>query len=160
MLHEAGYVLQCHNNRAHAVFYGEIGASLAILEAGYTIDSFLTRYQGVDWRDEANWQCNKAVSPIGKRTFDGVTLPAYEAVFPKVKGSLLESGVPSHYDAWKLSQWMSLPVRSLAAFAVAAALLHDRHGVVNMTPARLAHRVSERVAGSRDVLRCRLQTGT
>ena len=30
---------------------------------------------------------------------------------PKLKGSLLESGVPSHFEALKLSQWMDAPVR-------------------------------------------------
>ena len=110
MLRDAGYVLQCHDSRGHAVYFGEIGASLAILEAGFSIDSFLHRYQGVDWTDETSWQCNEALSPIGKRTFDGVTASAFELVFPKVKGSLLESGVPSHFEAARLSQWLSLPV--------------------------------------------------
>lgn len=81
-----------------------------MFEAGYTIDSFLTRYQEVDWRAEDNWECNKALSPIGKRTFDGVTLSAFEAVFPKLKGSLLESGLPSHFEALKMSQWLSMQV--------------------------------------------------
>lgn len=26
--------------------------------AGYTLDSLMLRYQGVDWRDRANWACN------------------------------------------------------------------------------------------------------
>lgn len=110
MLKDSGYVLRCHNDRFEAVYYGEIGASLAMFEAGYTIDSFLTRYQEVDWRVEDNWECNKALSPIGKRTFDGVTLSAFEAVFPKLKGSLLESGLPSHFEALKMSQWLSMQV--------------------------------------------------
>jgi hypothetical protein len=111
ILRASGEVLMCHENRAHAVYYGEIGASLAILKAGYSIDSFLTRYQHVDWRDNSTWGCNQAVSPIGKRTLDGVTASPLELVFPKLKGSLLESGLPSHFEAWKLSQWISLPVR-------------------------------------------------
>jgi hypothetical protein len=104
--------MTCHGNRALAIFYGEIGASLAILEAGYNIDSFLWRYQGIDWRESHNWQCNAALSPIGKRTLDGITAPTHELVFPKLKGSLLESGVPSHFEVYKLSQWIALPVRS------------------------------------------------
>jgi hypothetical protein len=110
VLRKAGHVLQCHVNRDHAIFYGEIGASLAVLEAGYLIDSFQTRYQDVDWLDYSSWQCNDAVSPIGKRTFDGVTSSPFELVFPKLKGSLLESGIPSHFEAQKLSSWLDLPV--------------------------------------------------
>lgn len=78
-----------------------------MFEAGYTIDSFLTRYQGVDWRNQDNWECNHALSPIGKRTFDGVTVSALEAVFPKLKGSLLESGLHSHFEALRMSEWIS-----------------------------------------------------
>ena len=120
MLRASGYVLECHRSRGHAVYFGEIGASLALLEAGYTIDSFLHRYQDVDWRDEASWQCNDALSPIGKRTFDGVTVSPFELVFPKLKGSLLESGVPSHFEVQRMSEWLSKPVRSsTSSFATA-----------------------------------------
>lgn len=107
MLKSSGYVLRCHKDRFEAVYFGEIGASLAMFEAGYTIDSFLTRYQGVDWRNQDNWECNHALSPIGKRTFDGVTVSALEAVFPKLKGSLLESGLHSHFEALRMSEWIS-----------------------------------------------------
>lgn len=111
VLKDAGYVLRCHKNRFEAVYFGEIGASLAILNAGYNIDSFLVRYRDVNWREQSNWQCNKALSPLGKRTFDGVTVSALEMVFPKLKGSLLESGIPSHFEALKMSQWLMSPVR-------------------------------------------------
>lgn len=36
----------------------ELGASAAILRAGYNLDSMMVRYQGVDWRNEDNWGCN------------------------------------------------------------------------------------------------------
>jgi hypothetical protein len=104
--------LKCHDDRPAAVFFGEIGASLAVLEAGYTIDSFQMRYQGVDWKDKTNWECNHAVTPIGKRTFDGVTTSAFELVFPKLKGSLLQSGLPSHFEAHKTSEWLTSKVRA------------------------------------------------
>lgn len=40
------------------IWHGELGSSLAILNAGHTIDSLMMRYQGVDWTDKANWACN------------------------------------------------------------------------------------------------------
>ena len=40
--------------------HAEVGASSAILDAGYNLDSLLLRYQGVDWRDRATWGCNGA----------------------------------------------------------------------------------------------------
>lgn len=40
------------------IYYGELGSSLELLEAGYSIDCLMTRYQGVDWSDKNNWGCN------------------------------------------------------------------------------------------------------
>ena len=40
---DEGHVLQCHQNRSEAIYYGELGSSLAILHAGYNIDSFQSR---------------------------------------------------------------------------------------------------------------------
>ena len=36
-------VMQCHRDRWDAVFFGELGSSMAILNAGFNIDSFVTR---------------------------------------------------------------------------------------------------------------------
>ena len=38
-------VLKCYSNMAETVTYSEIGMSMAILEAGYNIDSLMLRYQ-------------------------------------------------------------------------------------------------------------------
>lgn len=51
-------VFHCHNSRWNTIYYSELGASHAILRAGYTIDSLMTKYQGVDWRNKSNWECN------------------------------------------------------------------------------------------------------
>lgn len=55
---EDGQVFACHRNIADAVYHAELGASLAIFKAGYTIDSLMLRYQGVDWTNQSNWNCN------------------------------------------------------------------------------------------------------
>ena len=36
----------------------KVGASAVILAANYTLDSLMLKYQGVDWADPANWNCN------------------------------------------------------------------------------------------------------
>jgi len=41
---QEGQILQCHKDRWDAIFFGELGSSLAILRAGFKIDSFLPRY--------------------------------------------------------------------------------------------------------------------
>lgn len=53
------HVFFCHTGRWNTIYYSELGASAAMLAAGYNIDCFMTRYQGVDWRDPAMWDCNK-----------------------------------------------------------------------------------------------------
>lgn len=53
-------VLECRaGGYWDARYYGDSGASLAVLQAGWNLASLMTRYQGVDWRDEANWGCNE-----------------------------------------------------------------------------------------------------
>lgn len=39
-----GTVLNCYNDRWDAVYFGELGSSLAVLTAGKNIDSFLSKY--------------------------------------------------------------------------------------------------------------------
>ncbi len=51
-------VFACYNSIHDTVFHAELGSSLAILNAGYTIDTLMLKYQGADWRDRGNWACN------------------------------------------------------------------------------------------------------
>lgn len=53
-----GKVFTCYTSMWDVIFYGELGSSLAILKAGYNLESFMSRYRGVDWRQESNWECN------------------------------------------------------------------------------------------------------
>ena len=48
----------CYNNMWDTIFYSELGSSLAVLKGGYNLDSFMVRYQGVDWTDQSSWECN------------------------------------------------------------------------------------------------------
>jgi hypothetical protein len=36
-----------------------MGASAAMLARGYNLDCMLLRYQGINWLDKANWNCNR-----------------------------------------------------------------------------------------------------
>lgn len=51
-------VFQCYYDLRDTIFHSELGSTLAIFGAGYTIDSLMLRYQGVDWRNKDNWGCN------------------------------------------------------------------------------------------------------
>ena len=58
VLQEDGRVLACYEDMSDTIFHAEVGASAAILQQGYTIDSLMLRYQGTDWRNQSNWDCN------------------------------------------------------------------------------------------------------
>jgi len=45
VLRRKGTVLRCYANMAETVTFSEIGMSVAVLEAGYNIDSLMLRYQ-------------------------------------------------------------------------------------------------------------------
>ena len=58
VLQEDGLVFKCYETLHDTVWNSELGSSVAIFNAGYTIDSLLLKYQGADWRDKDNWNCN------------------------------------------------------------------------------------------------------
>ena len=58
VMQKNGSVLQCHGLPWEDELYSQFGASRAILDAGYNLDSFMLRYRGVDWTSHVNWGCN------------------------------------------------------------------------------------------------------
>eukprot|EP00884_Botryococcus_braunii_P023615 jgi/Botrbrau1/9938/Bobra.0012s0035.1 len=106
VLRRDGNVTACHSDRWDAIWHYELGAALAILSAGYNIQSLLQRYQGVDWRLRENWGCNQGINPTGQDAFDGVTLSPYEVLFVKAKESLVLSAQTITIEAVKLESWL------------------------------------------------------
>lgn len=53
-----GTVFGCYTSMWDVIYYSEIGSSWAVLKAGFSIDSLMLRYQGVDWTAPENWECN------------------------------------------------------------------------------------------------------
>lgn len=51
----------------------------------YNIDSLLTRYRGVDWRQQRALSCNAGMNPQGEQMNDGLGLDPFEVVFIKAK---------------------------------------------------------------------------
>lgn len=58
ILEEDGRVLECYEAMSDTIYYSEVGSSAAILAQNFTIDSLMMRYQGMDWRNQSNWDCN------------------------------------------------------------------------------------------------------
>ena len=40
------------------IVQGEYGIAPALFEAGFTIDTLMSKYGDVDWRNSSNWNCN------------------------------------------------------------------------------------------------------
>ena len=51
-------VFKCYESFHDTVWHSELGSSVAIFKAGYTIDSLMLKYQGADWTNSNNWNCN------------------------------------------------------------------------------------------------------
>ena len=95
----------CRNNRWRTIFYAEVEASAAILQAGYNIASLVNRYRGVDWRSKDVWECNSGISPLNERSFDGGSLHPLDAMFIKVKDQILRAEGFSALMAEQYDQW-------------------------------------------------------
>ena len=80
-------VFRCHKNKWDTKYYSDAGASLTIFQSGWTIDSLMSRYQGVDWRSSSSWQCNQRVPPDFEFHYDGISINPYEIIFVPVKSS-------------------------------------------------------------------------
>lgn len=58
MLYERGTGLKCYQAPLEALYHGDSGVALQLLHAGFNMASLMARYQGVDWRITATWNCN------------------------------------------------------------------------------------------------------
>lgn len=90
-MQDAGYVFTCYADIVDVVYYSELGASRAVLQAGYNIASLLAKYDNLDWR-LANASglvaCNGRANPTYQNHYDGVPLHPLEVVFVKAKAGL------------------------------------------------------------------------
>jgi hypothetical protein len=103
-----GTVFKCWPTMRSVVEHSELGASAAIFAAGYTVDSLMFRYQGVDWRDPAvrATACNNGRNPVnGPDWNDGIFVHPMETLFTKVKAPMLEKKWPAAVAAKKYAEW-------------------------------------------------------
>lgn len=102
-------IFNCYDEMADVVFHSEQGMSEAILNAGYSIDSLMSRYQGIDWQGSRELLnevgCNGDLNPLQPGFYDGTDIDPMEVMFVKVKRAFLESEWPSAVRAERLSLW-------------------------------------------------------
>lgn len=110
ILLDAG-VFSEHREFPDAVKDGEWAMTPAIFAAGYTIDTLLYKYQGVDWRDERNWLCNDRKFAGRPGEYDGINISPFETIFFKafwgnlpVGHQAVNLGETLRYMKWR-RQW-------------------------------------------------------
>ncbi|KDD76746.1 hypothetical protein H632_c120p2 [Helicosporidium sp. ATCC 50920] len=107
---EASGVLSCHQSWLVAVRYSEIGASEAMFRAGFNIGSLMLRYEAVDFRDTATWECNARMSPLLPGTYDGGNVHPLETLFVKFQFHHSITRHPAVQSALLLQEWKNLNV--------------------------------------------------
>ena len=104
-------VFRCHKNKWDNRYHSDAGAALTIFRSGWTIDSLMSRYQGVDWRSPATWQCNQRVPPDYENHYDGISISPYEVVFVPVKAASVASQWSFVEQADRYEKWLDLHLR-------------------------------------------------
>ncbi|EIE18080.1 hypothetical protein COCSUDRAFT_31853 [Coccomyxa subellipsoidea C-169] len=102
-------IFQCYKRLHDVVWFSEVGASRAVLKAGYSIDALMNKYTGVDWRNETNWDCNAGQNPYDDFAYDGLMINPLEVLFVKIKSYQLESNwitskMAITYERWHRDQ--------------------------------------------------------
>ena len=102
-------IFKCYDTLEDVVFFSERGVSETILNAGYSIDCLMSRYQGIDWQAARHmvdsYGCNGDLNPLQPGFYDGTDVDPMEVMFIKVKRAFLKAQWPSATKAEKLSLW-------------------------------------------------------
>eukprot|EP01025_Chloroclados_australasicus_P034486 TRINITY_DN3522_c0_g1_i1.p1 TRINITY_DN3522_c0_g1~~TRINITY_DN3522_c0_g1_i1.p1 ORF type:complete len:553 (+),score=36.55 TRINITY_DN3522_c0_g1_i1:136-1794(+) len=103
----------CKENMYHENSH-HIEATIAIFEAGYTIDTFMLRYQGVNWRNRNVWNCNGGLDPVLPNMYDGISVSPLEVMFIPVKQEHIKDiRYESARAAEMYSRWSNITYRNL-----------------------------------------------
>lgn len=99
-------IFKNHETKFDAIM-AEYGTTTAIINAGYTIDCLMYRYENIDWTDKDNWSIYENVFPDRLDTNDGISIHPFEVVFQKWywahhPNNLIFYNYCKKYSDWKL----------------------------------------------------------
>lgn len=95
-----------HKDKSAAILQGEYGLTKTLLKNHFKIDCLLTAYQGVDWSDRGNWDCNANIHPSRQDSYYDISMHPLETLFHKSRwggGSVepsVNEDVLDNYIAW------------------------------------------------------------
>lgn len=105
VVRERGTSFQQHPDKVAAILSGEYNLTTVLLNEGYDIDCLLKAYQGIDWRNETNWQCNYQAHPSRANSYYGISMHPLEVIFHKSHwagtSELVLGDYTSQYMKWQ-----------------------------------------------------------
>jgi hypothetical protein len=141
-----GTVLRCHRDRWDAIYFGELGASAAVLRAGGNLAAMMARYQGVDWRaerkrqqqHEQEWEERKE----GAGGARGAAADGAATTSPSPSSSLSPSRYYCNAGATPLFEWSNdgVGVDPLEVLFVKVKRGHVAEGAYGVASVSAAHR--------------------
>ncbi|KIZ01011.1 hypothetical protein MNEG_6952 [Monoraphidium neglectum] len=143
-----GGVFGCYASAAVAEHHVAAAAAEAVLQRGWSIDSLMLRYQGINWvREPQHWHCNAGLSPQqGDWLYDGVPLDPLEVMFVPRQAHLVARDAAAAAHAGRLQAWAQASAGSPeTALASAAA---NGHRVAAARARRLARLEADAMSGA------------
>ena len=83
IVRQQGTSFQQHPTKVSAILSGEYNMTTVLLRHGVNIDCLLKSYQGMDWRNESNWNCNTFKHPSRRGSYFGISMHPLEILFHK-----------------------------------------------------------------------------
>ena len=92
-----------HKTKVDAILKGEAALTNTVMGHNIGIDCLLLAYQGIDWFNESNWNCNNNEYPSREKKYYGISINPLEVLFHKEwwrrKGSVMEN-YTDNYIMW------------------------------------------------------------
>lgn len=92
-----------HKTKVNAILQGEAALTTTVMEHGIGIDCLLLAYQGIDWFNKKEWNCNRNKYPSRENTNHGISISPLEVIFHKEfwrkRGSVMEN-YTDRYVMW------------------------------------------------------------
>jgi hypothetical protein len=97
-----GTSFQQHKTKIKAILDGEAALTNVVLKHKIGIDCLLLSYQGINWLDENEWNCNRHKYPSRESTYHGISINPLEVIFHKEwwrkRGSVMANYTDKYID--------------------------------------------------------------
>lgn len=100
-------IFECRHAAWEDEYWSVMQASHVMVNSSHNLAAFMARYQGVDWRNTKNWDCNSRLNPVGEFFYDGSTITPFEVMFVTMNSMIVENNWSFARQAFLYQNWMS-----------------------------------------------------